>query len=170
MPITLHIEAADAADLRLQLMQLVGQMHHDFVVPTPPVEREASPPREPLAASVPLVAVRPGPPKKTRQRPPVATPEPIEETIEEATADSFVEDEPIIELPPAKSAESDARALLEAKNKTMPLLQQAFADGKVVQLRKILDTFGQGAKSFPEIEPSQFVEIAKAISNGALNG
>jgi hypothetical protein len=168
MPITLHIEAADAADLRLQLMQLVGQMHHDFAVPTPPVE--------PLRASEPLVAVRPGPPKKTRQRPPVATPEPIaepvEEIVDEATADSFVEDEPIIELPPAFKPVPDTTAIiaLETKNKTMPLLQQAFADGKVVQLRKILDTFGQGAKSFPEIEPSQFVEIAKAISNGALNG
>ena len=97
-------------------------------------------------------------PGKSYVEPEPRSPEPQPEPLDE---------EDVIEAPlPAESP--DLKALIELKASTIAQLQQAFADGKVAKLRSILDTFGEGAKSFPEIEAIKFREIAEAIDKGAL--
>jgi len=95
---------------------------------------------------------------------PPQTEEPLDDDEIEAP-DQEVED---LEVKNARAAGEAAKALIKLKDETIAKLQQAFADGKVAKLRAILDTYGDGAKSFPEIEAAKFDAIAQAIEKGAL--
>lgn len=154
--ITMTLTAETAAEFREQLMALAGQYHLDF---TP---AEQKPQGSPLASVNVPEPPKPTQAKKTRQRAPVASPEPIQAPVED--------DEDFDQFVSGLSAPvDDAKALLDLKNKTMSTLQQAFADGKVDKLRDLLVNHGNGAKSFPEIDAAAFKGIAEAIKLGALD-
>lgn len=96
-------------------------------------------------------------------RPPVAPQEASAAVTEEptptpSTNGHAVEEEPAV----------DTTAAAAIKQAAMDALQDAFAAGKVNQCRALLIKFGDGAKSFREIELSVFPAIAKAIEAGAL--
>jgi hypothetical protein len=61
------------------------------------------------------------------------------------------------------------KEMLELKDKVIEALREAFREGKVAKVRAVLDTYGEGAKSFREIDASLFPDIQKAIQGGALN-
>ena len=142
--IEMTFTAEDAADLIHQIRQFVGQTSHDAAPRIAPSEgKDIDTPREPAK------------PKKAAVRPPVAKPEASTKGMDE-----FFDEE---------EAKTDAKSMLELKSETISKLQEAFANGKVTHLRKLLETYGEGAKSFPEIAPEKFGKIAEAIRNGALS-
>ena len=52
------------------------------------------------------------------------------------------------------------------KSEVIATLQDMFAAGKVKTIRGVLDKFGGGAKSFPEVDASRFHEIKSALASG----
>jgi hypothetical protein len=85
--------------------------------------------------------------------------------------------EPAVEIPepPAETVGelgelgASPKEMLELKDKVIEALREAFREGKVAKVRAVLDTYGEGAKSFREIDASLFPDIQKAIQGGALN-
>ena len=71
-------------------------------------------------------------------------------------------DDPDISLTP--TAEALANEKLKAE--TIATLQTLFSAGKVKVVSHVLDKYGNGAKSFPEIDASQFPLIADALKRG----
>jgi len=61
------------------------------------------------------------------------------------------------------------KEMLELKDKVINQLQEAFREGKVAKVREVLNTYGNGAKSFREIDAGLFPDIEKALQAGALN-
>jgi hypothetical protein len=174
MTITVTFTAESAEQIRQQMQMLLGAA----AIITVPV------PSKPVAAP-PAIAVaekpkRGRPPKKAPVEAPVAEPEPIEEEDEDDEDEVEEFDPEGDRLHPAPEErdpvdieaeeQSDISALLKLKKDTIDVLQDAFAQGKVVKLRKLLMTYGDGAKSFPEVDPIRFTDIDKALKAGALNG
>jgi len=157
--IELIIKATDAADLMAQLRLLL---------PAPAVAKEVPP-----TAVYAQEKEKPKKAPKAAVKAPAATPEPEEAPFE-------------VEMPPVEpdvvddvddgdfaivgGKAVDIAQLLKLKSDTISILQDAFAQGKVVKLRKLLMTHGDGAKSFPEVDPVKFIEISEAVKAGALNG
>jgi hypothetical protein len=61
----------------------------------------------------------------------------------------------------------DALANEKIKAEVIDRLAGLFNSGKVKFIRSILDEFGNGAKTFAEIDASQFPEIREAMNRGA---
>jgi hypothetical protein len=53
------------------------------------------------------------------------------------------------------------------KDEVLPQLRDLFVSGKVKQVRAILDKFGDGAKSIPEIDARQFPAIRDFLTQGS---
>jgi hypothetical protein len=53
------------------------------------------------------------------------------------------------------------------KDEVLPQLRDLFVSGKVKQVRAILDKFGDGAKSIPEIDARQFPAIRDFLAQGS---
>jgi len=163
--ITMTIQAADMADLISQVRMFIGQQNRE---PAPPEGADVNVDRKATQ------------PKKRAVKPPVAAPEPIsvpEDEEELGDRGPAVGTRPAYESADEQDAadvfgdaQADIAQLLKLKNDTISVLQDAFAQGKVVKLRKLLMTHGDGAKSFPEVDPVKFIEISEAVKAGALNG
>jgi hypothetical protein len=107
-------------------------------------------------------------PKRTRRasvRPPVAETEAIAAPVEAAAPASVVNGH---DEEAQKAKTSEVAQLMAVKNRAMSALQDAFAAGKVAQCRDLLNKYGEGAKSFRELDLPQFVDLDKAIQGGAL--
>ncbi len=157
--ITMTIQAADMADLISQVRMFIGQQNRE---PAPPEGADVNVDRKATQ------------PKKRAVRPPVAPRQTIEELMEEEEQRGEDQMHPAPEERDPEDvfaeAQSNIADLLKLKNDTISVLQDAFAQGKVVKLRKLLMTHGDGAKSFPEVDPVKFIEISEAVKAGALNG
>ena len=162
--ISLHIEADSMADLISQVRMLIGQHNRE---PAPPEGADVNVDRKATSH------------KKRAVRPPVAETAPVKEVVEEQFASmpspDAIEPDVIDDVDDGNftivgGKAVDVGQLLKLKNDTISVLQDAFAQGKVVKLRKLLMTHGDGAKSFPEVDPVKFIEISEAVKAGALNG
>lgn len=67
------------------------------------------------------------------------------------------------------TAPAPPKAALALKEDVINALQQAFRAGKIQKVRQVLSQYGNGAKSFREIDIAAFPEISKALKAGALN-
>jgi len=151
MSIMITLEADNMADLLSQLRMLVGQANMSQPQASPPEGADVNVDRKANET------------KKRVGRPPKAKPEPVEEEVEEevTTLDELFDEE---------EAVPDPVELMKLKTDTIAVLQDAFTQGKITKLRKLLMTYGDGAKSFPEVDPVKFIDIDKAVKAGALNG
>jgi ATP-dependent exoDNAse (exonuclease V) alpha subunit len=77
--------------------------------------------------------------------------------IEAEPASPFDEPEPEPEL-----------NLVALRIKTTEELQKAFAEGKHTQVMALLSKYGNGARSFRELQVEDFIPLRKAIDEGAL--
>lgn len=180
MPVELIFNAPDVFALNDQIRAYCGQLNNtyplgsmgplDSVPATDPVSEMVTNLNATEAALVEHREKKARKPRKVKTKDaafpeePPQTEEPLDDDEIEAP-DQEVED---LEVKNARAAGEAAKALIKLKDETIAKLQQAFADGKVAKLRAILDTYGDGAKSFPEIEASKFDAIAQAIEKGAL--
>jgi hypothetical protein len=73
-------------------------------------------------------------------------------------------DENLFNVP---SPELDPVAAQAVKDEILPQLRDLFVAGKVKQVRAILDKFGEGAKSIPEIDAKQFPAIRDFMATSA---
>jgi len=190
MTITITFTAESGADLRRQMLDMLVDRHAVDVLanatagwpqtdkdpggnqPDPDVitakggPYELAPAGEPTEK--PVERVEPvAAPKATRTRrapvrAPVAEPEASEGPSEGAA--TALADEPAANGHDA----AETADLIDLKTKTLETLQQAFADGKVKQVRGLLASHGKGAKTFREIGADAFPGIAQAIAQGAL--
>jgi hypothetical protein len=119
-----------------------------------------------------IVLTDPGPPEPARPWPPASEPEPVippevmqaekslqPEKFEDMVLEPEPEDEPEI-FDPVK--------LTAIRIKTTEDLQTAYSNGKHKQVLALLAKYGNGAKSFRELQIKDFVPIRKAIDEGAL--
>jgi hypothetical protein len=83
-------------------------------------------------------------------------PTPVQPSLEDVVLEA-VEPEPI-----------DPVNLAALRVKTTEDLQAAYSSGKHKQVLALLSKFGNGAKSFRELQINDFVPIRKAIDDGAL--
>ena len=179
MPVELTFQANDPIALLDQIRAFCGQLNNNSPLPyvgadeyigSDPVAEMVTNINATEAALVEHREKKARKPRKVKTKDaafpeePPQTEEPLDDDEIEAP-DQEVED---LEVKNARAAGDAAKALIKLKDETIAKLQQAFADGKVAKLRAILDTYGDGAKSFPEIEASKFDAIAQAIEKGAL--
>lgn len=68
----------------------------------------------------------------------------------------------------ATSQTMDPAEIVKIRAKTIEDLQTAYANGHQKEVFELLSRFGNGAKSFRELQPDAFVPIREAIDNGAL--
>lgn len=77
--------------------------------------------------------------------------------------------DPAPELPePEDKPALDPKALVAVRQQTIDDLQAAYASGKQQQVFDLLSKYGNGAKSFRELDISAFPPIRDAIDAGAL--
>jgi hypothetical protein len=69
---------------------------------------------------------------------------------------------------PEPTPPAPAKEALELKERMIEVLQNAFRAGKVDKVRAVLSKYGNGAKSFREIDIEAFPVIEKVVSQGAL--
>ena len=188
MTITITFTAESGADLRRQMLDMLVDRHAVDVLANatagwPQTDKdptggepdvitakggpyELAPAGEPTEK--PVERVEPAAaPKATRTRrapvrAPVAEPEASSAPVEDAA--TALADEPAANGHDA----AETADLIDLKTKTLETLQQAFADGKVKQVRGLLASHGKGAKTFREIGADAFPGIAQAIAQGAL--
>lgn len=139
----MSIELTFMADTYSELMQQVSAFVRDPVEAPEAVERK--PELKPKKRSVGAILAETAPPPQ----------------------EVFEQEDPIVDEVQAE-APKGAKELLDLKARMLITLQAAGAEGKIGKLRAILHTYGGGAKSFPEVAPVQFVEIEKAVQEGAL--
>ena len=178
--ITLTIEAKDAVDLRAQLSLLLGQQATVALANalTEDIAAEAASMFQKKRAEEPSVNQTPakrGRPKKSRE--PLEPLEPsqsgmapegsLENDANAPGANSDTPDDhvPVNETNDEIASEIDAQA---AKDEVLPKLRDLFVSGQVKQLRAILDKFGEGAGSIPEIDAKHFPAIREFLAQGAL--
>lgn len=222
--ISIHITAEDGADLRRQLLNMLGMYAVDtFITPYQPVampdativtskdddRRDWNPVRDktaeeseaigrPVEREEPEEAPKRRPHRRTRPAAPVATPAPVEE--EEVKVDLLEPDEEVdryergdYDMTPAEVAADrnrtpepgpdygpngdahddevekrtqDAIGNEKLKTAVISRLQDMFTAGKVKTIRYVLDHYGDGAKSFPEIDAARFPAIDEALRRG----
>jgi hypothetical protein len=186
MKIHITIDADSGDDLRRGLFDLLVERHAvDAVkklVPKPdvaeaasaafddmPVQGVAEAPEAPptVARRKHRATIKPGPAS-------VPKPEPVDE--EEIAMPPEPEKEPFVDEPEdadaleqamkSNGSAADAVANEKLKKETIAKLAELFTAGKVKVVRHVLEKYGQGAKSFPEIDASQFPLIRDAIAKG----
>jgi hypothetical protein len=163
---TITFTAASGGELRQQLLDFLGMtlVEHDSVLDRI-VEAK---PEIVDAAPLPEPAKPRGRPRKVVEEP-AGTMGHLNDETGEVIPPRDYEGERLEEAAAqATRAASPIKDLLSVKDKTIAVLQKAMADGKIEKLRALLTEFGDGAKSFPEVAPEKFPEIAKALQNGAL--
>jgi hypothetical protein len=171
-----QIEAQSLEELRLAVCNALDLMMPPLppgVIPQPMPEKGNY-----MPDSVKDMAAEKGNGKPRRAHRATAKPMPVDAPGEETDVPLTVlepEDDPLTALEPEVEPEDepgpDETPLtpvgLEALKKTViDQLAGLFAAGKVKVVRHVLDKYGQGAKSFPEIDASHFPAIRDAIARG----
>jgi len=153
MPITVTFTADTVADLHRQIHDLMfGHDANDRVEKLKSTQKAV----ERLMQGTGVVEPKPA---KRAVASPVASPDPVDDLMEDEAG--------FVDIPLDTHA---VKALSETKEAVLVVLQKAFADGKVKQVRELLKNYGNGAKSFPEVALDAFPGIQKAIDAGALHG
>jgi hypothetical protein len=141
--------------------------------PIPDLEEPPAPPAPPAKKAK---AAPPKPKGRKPGRPPKDAVKAVEkavekalgkavEKVEEEIAEAFEE----LELTPQAEPEVlDAQKLAAIQVETTKDLRAAYASGKHNQVLALLSKFGNGAKSFRELQIQDFPPIRKAIDDGAL--
>jgi len=96
-------------------------------------------------------------------------PEPQPEPLGEPQGDEPFEveiDEPGLNATPTSALDTISAEKLKAE--VIAKMQDWFAAGKVKLIRGVLEQYGDGAKSFPEIPAERFVKIDQAIKSGEI--
>ena len=109
--------------------------------------------------------------KKPEPAKPMISPEAIrDETVmrPEKFEDMVLEPDPIDEPEPAFVEPFDPTKLAALRVKTTEELQAAYSSGKHKQVLALLSKYGNGAKSFRELQIQDFIPLRKAIDDGAL--
>lgn len=83
---------------------------------------------------------------------------PAEKSVEERAQELIDKPRPVL----------DPAELVVLRTKTIAELQAAYAGGKHQEVLELLSRFGNGAKSFRELQADAFVPIREAIELGAL--
>jgi hypothetical protein len=183
--ITITIEAETVEELRAQLFALLPTPIWKTVTPPEPEPAKEEWKADPLQ---PIVAP-PAPARPKRKHRATATPrpepEPAEPVLEDVDLTSFDSEEALGEasdgaewldymaddvpaaVAPPRTPMADAIANEKVKAEVIDRLAGLFNSGKVKFIRSILDEFGNGAKTFAEIDASQFPEIREAMNRGA---
>jgi hypothetical protein len=101
---------------------------------------------------------------------PPAEPEPQPEPLGEPSAPDWLETETVNGEPePGPSALTlDPISAEKLKAEVIAKMQDWFAAGRVKLIREVLEKYGDGAKSFPEIPAERFVKIDQAIKSGEI--
>jgi hypothetical protein len=166
MPIEMTFTADDVAELKTQIRAFANMLAFEHRPDPLPYTQEKTV-QEPVQGSPdvakPQDTAKPRSHKKATTKAPVAEPEASEDEVEEEA--------PVEQTTAANgngAAAVDTVAAMKVKDAVIPILQEAFAAGKAPKLRVLLETYGGGAKSFPEIAPENFLGIQKAINDGAL--
>lgn len=189
MSITITFTADSAERLREQMLFIlnggdaVREVKSGFIGQNGPLPGRTGPfgdkpEPEPINRDIgPVVTgVAPKKTKVAKKAPPVQ--EPVEEE-EDISDEAFLKragvEEPTTLEKMNQSYEPDADPEVETmdaveaeklKKKVIDQLAELFAAGKVKVVRHVIDKYGQGAKSFPEIDASQFPAIRDAIARG----
>ena len=172
--ITLTIEAKDALDLRTQLHALLGATVVTALVkdtlegktePAVPTTPEPSGTKVPAKRGRPKKALEPLEPLEPSQSG-MAPEGSLENGVAASPANSDTPDDhvPVNETNEEIASEIDAQA---AKDEVLPKLRDLFVSGQVKQLRAILDKFGEGAGSIPEIDAKHFPAIRDFLGKAA---
>jgi hypothetical protein len=175
---TITFTAPSGGELRQQMLDFLGIIYpaQTRTLPSVPVEEIAEPVTEIKSrgkVAKKLAGVLPPGIQEAAQ----ATPEPQgSEAPAPVPGQAFDGHEPVTPSPSTLDKEeveqivvAPPKEALELKEKVINLLQEAFRAGKVQKVRSVLATYGNGAKSFREIEIGSFPEIEKALMRGALN-
>jgi hypothetical protein len=151
MPITITITGDTMPEVTAQLYAILHGV--EPVIEKPKSTQKAV---ERLMQGTSVVEPKPA---KRAVASPVASPDPVDDLMEDEAG--------FVDIPLDTHA---VKALSETKEAVLVVLQKAFADGKVKQVRELLKNYGNGAKSFPEVALDAFPGIQKAIDAGALHG
>ena len=155
--ITFTIEAESVEELRAKAILAL-----DLRIATP-AQAEAK-----VGALTQPEAKRPvGRPRKVQPEP-LPEIDPVDEALEEgflSNEDGVVVSVPGLD-PEPNGVDRDPVSLEKLKQEVIAKLPDMFVAGKVILMRAVLTKYGKGAKSFPEIEASEFPLIAAAFERG----
>jgi len=198
MPVSITLSADTAEGLRAQMIVLLGLHGDVGIIPNRapvlrPSENEAhgtgaADPVDTLKGKVstdPDARPKRGRPakgeKETIKSPDIsvpehgalngAPPEPLDvEALVSRPGDFLAEDNNSTDAltAPEPTPPAPAKEALELKERMIEVLQNAFRAGKVDKVRAVLSKYGNGAKSFREIDIEAFPVIEKVVSQGAL--
>jgi len=183
VPVEIIFNAPDVDALHQQIMRYAQALQPAWLLTPDP--RNASPlvETDPVADMVAkankvhdvVVNARKKPTKvvkKTLDKPPVypdpePQPEPLGEPQGEASFEAYVGQDDLDEgdLP---NVPLDTISAEKLKAEVIARMQEWFAAGKVKLIRGVLEQYGDGAKSFPEIPAERFVKIDQAIKSGEI--
>jgi hypothetical protein len=187
--LTLHLEAASLEELRAKAILALdlrittaAQAEVRIADLTAPEITPAPKPVEPVEPVKKRRAHRRVRPVETPVAAPVAVLEPVEEPLVEdrmpdADIGSFTaidvdaDDRPVdpaemISTANANENALDKFALEKLKAEVVASLAGRFAAGQVKSIRAVLTKYGNGAKSYPEIDASLFPAISAALERG----
>jgi len=175
MKIHITIDADSGDDLRRGLFDLLVDRHAvDAIAKLSPKPDAPKPEKEQKNGDLPKDVAPKRKHRATNPTPagPPTTPEPVdEEPFEDivagvAEAEAEAEEPDVLEQAIQGNGSADAVANEKLKKETIAKLAELFTAGKVKVVRHVLEKYGQGAKSFPEIDASQFPLIRDAIAKG----
>jgi hypothetical protein len=175
MKIHITIDADSGDDLRRGLFDLLVERHAvDAIAKLSPKPDAPKPEKEQKNGDLPKDVATKRKHRATNPTPagpPQGRPEPVDE--EEIEMPPEPEKEPFVDEPDeleqalkSNGSAADAVANEKLKKETIAKLAELFTAGKVKVVRHVLEKYGQGAKSFPEIDASQFPLIRDAIAKG----
>jgi len=179
MEIEVRISASSAEDFRRQVRELASLLIRAPVenpVETLGTVEVTKPETVPMTSAEPL-ETKPLDGAKRRGRPPKNVTPALEAKPngQGSGAPAGMTEPPGVSAEQAEQAEqapepsTSPKEMLELKDKVISQLQEAFREGKVQKVREVLNTYGNGAKSFREIDAVLFPDIEKALQAGALN-
>ena len=160
MPIELIFNARDVDELHAQITAYATGLYR----PSAPAEEapetpEPEPELQWLNDLPPAVKAGTPPDKKASK--------PAKKAAKKPEPEPEPEDEPE-EPAPLADALRDAVANEKLKADVIATLQDLFTAGKVKVIRSVLDRYGDGAKSFPEIDAAKFPLIKEALEKGEI--
>jgi len=179
MEIEVRISASSAEDFRRQVRELASLLIRAPVenpVETLGTVEVTKPETVPMTSAEPL-ETKPLDGAKRRGRPPKnVTPALEAKPNGQGSGAPELEAAPVPSNPEntqdgtgAEKPQTPPKEMLELKDKVINQLQEAFREGKVAKVREVLNTYGNGAKSFREIDAVLFPDIEKALQAGALS-
>lgn len=125
----------------------------------PPVSAKHKPKPKPKKAAKPVKPVKPIP-KASPEPAPAEEPATVDEVEWKADPLAGADEAGVITPSPAEMATLRVRTIED--------LQAAYSSGQQKQVFELLAKYGNGAKSFRELQNDAFLPIRKAIDNGAL--